>query len=245
MGTWPYFSTAAEGFYKGPFARALRLFRAFQATGSGSGRRAGPRELFWQTVAIQSVAALEAGIEDLVFAAHAHRLGVEGQTIGASNAPDNNVRKWLAEDRLMAPNGQKIERVLFADFGISLGQIPPEARFSPRRKLQPHAGSGRGSEVAGPTTWNQLKNYLSALNFIRNAAAHADVGKLGPPPGHLQCRGDLWLTKADGNWSVQQPHALTALRTSLSTFNTVAVELSATLGTPTPTLTSPSSVVYL
>lgn len=245
MANWPVFRDVASGFYVGPLARPRRLLIEFTATGEGSGRRAGPRGLLWQAVAISSVAALEAGLEDLLLAAHAVRAQAEGAPVQAgTNAPEPKVRKWLADDRLMGPNAQKIDRILFADFGLLLGPLPVEGRFRPRRKTQPHAGSGQGREVDGPTTWGHLREYLDTLGFIRNAAAHGDAAKLGLPPSYLKCEGDLWLKKANGHWSVQQPHALTAVRTVLAVHNTIAIALAGSLGTTKPSLTSPNGVTF-
>jgi hypothetical protein len=80
------------------------------------------------------------------------------------------------------------------------------------------------------------------LNYIRNAAAHGDAAKLRNPPPRRE--GDLWLRKANGIWSVQQPHALTALRTVMATFNLVATELAAATAQPAPSLTLPETVTY-
>lgn len=241
--TWPYLSETAERFVSGPFVRPRSLFDAFVAKGVGSGRRAGPRDLLWQTVAVSSLAALEAGLEELLLGAHAARRGCEGDLAETGvNSPDSNPRAWLADDRLMAPNARKIERILFADFGVVLNGLPVSSQFHARRKNWSKGGSGRGSLVAGPTDWTGLKRYLETLSHIRNAAAHGDTAKLGKAPSH--CEGDLWLLKEDGRWSVQQPHALTALRTVLSAFNLAATELSAVTASPPPELTRPDSVDY-
>jgi hypothetical protein len=245
MADWPVFADTATAFFDGPLARPRRLLSEFTARGTGSGRRAGPRELLWQTVAISSVAALEAGLEDLLLAAHAVRLGAEGATVrSGTNAPEAKVRKWLADDRLMGPSAQKVERILFGDFAVLLAALPAEGQFRPRRKTKPNAGSGQGQEVVGPAAWRDLREYFDAVVYIRNAAAHGDASKLGAPPSYLKCEGDLWLKKADGNWSVQQPHALTAVRTVLAVHNTIAAALAAALGVPKPTLTSPSVIVF-
>lgn len=242
---WPSFADTAESFYSGPLARPRRLLDEFTATGRGSGRRAGPRGLLWQAVAVSAVAALEAGLEDLLLSAHAVRLGAEGQAVVAgTNAPEGRVRNWLVEVRLVGADPRKIERFVFSDFGLLLNTLPSDARFHPRRKLKAHAGSGKGQEVAGPSNWSQLKEYLSALAFLRNAAAHGDASKFGAPPPHLKAEGDLWLRKADGHWSMQQPHALTAIRTVLAVYNTVAVAVATHFGRPTPDLTLPDSVVF-
>lgn len=240
---WPHFAQAAEGFVTGPMTRPRALFDAFVAKGKGSGRRSGPRDLYWQTVAVSSLAALEAGLEDLLLGAHAARLGCEGQPAAAgSNSPDANPRTWLADDRLMAPNARKIERILFADFGIVLANLPAAAKYHVRRKDWSKGGSGRGTSVPGPTDWTGLKRYLETLSHIRNAAAHGDTAKLGRAPAN--CKGDLWLLKEDGQWSVQQPHALTALRTVIAAFNLAAAELATAAGVAVPRLPAPDSVDY-
>lgn len=242
--TWPDFVAETAGFYSGPLIRPRKLFEAFVAKGNGSGRRAGPRDLYWQTVAASSLAALEAGLEDLLLAAHGARQGSEGhKVLKGSNSVDSNPRKWLVEDRLMAPDARKIERVLFADFGVLLDNLPDSATFRARHKDWSKGGAGRGTDVPGPATWRELGKYLNTLHYIRNAMAHGDATKLGKCPA--ECEGLLWLQKQDGYWSVQQPHALTALRTVVAVFNTAAEGLASTLGRPVlTTLTRPDTIDY-
>lgn len=240
---WPDFATEAQRFYSDHMKRPRQLFEAFTAKGKGSGRRPGPRTLYWQTVVVSSLAALEAGLEDLVYAAHAARQGAGGQVITkGANAVDSNPRKWLVEDRLMAPDARKIERLVFTDFGLLLGGLPRSAAFKARRKAWSKGGSGRGEEVAGPTTWRDLADYVDTMHYIRNATAHGDAAKLGNCP--KKAKGVLWLQKEDGDWSVQQPHALSSLRATVAVFNTVAEGLAATLGLSAPTLTTPDTIDY-
>lgn len=240
---WPVLADVATGFRTGPFARPQKLFNEFFAKGAGSGRRAGPRDLLWQTVAVSSLAALEAGLEELLLGAHAARLGCQGAVATPGvNSPDTNPRKWLSDDRLMAPSAVKIERILFADFGIVLSSLPTQAHFEVRRKQSSLGGSGQGSPAAGPREWPRLKAYLETLSHVRNAAAHGDASKLGASPS--RCEGDLWLTKQNGSWSIQQPHALTALRTVVSAFNLAAVELANATGESVPSMMLPDEVGY-
>ncbi len=232
MRTWPVFEDEAHRFYASHLSRPRSLLAEFTASGTGSGRRAGPRDLLWQAVATSTVAALEAGLEDLIFAAHAARLNVEGDPIRSrTNSPDANPRAWLVEARLMAPSVQKLERVLFADFGLMLGSLPTSARFTALTKDEPNRGSGRGNPRPGPTHWTDLRRYLEVLNYIRNATAHADARKLVSPPD--ACEGKLWVAKSDGTWSVQQPYGLTGIRSALAVYNTVAEALNTTLGRST------------
>ena len=190
------------------------------------------------------MAALEAGLEDLIFAAHAARLNVEGTAIRRNtNSPDANPRPWLVETRLMAPSVQKLERVLFTDFGLMLGALPHSARFTVLTKDEPNRGSGRGNPKSGPSSWSELRRYLEVLNYIRNATAHADAKKLLSPP--TGCEGELWVTKDDGTWSVQQPHGLTGIRSALAVYNTIADALNSTLGRPSSlSLQPPDSVDF-
>jgi hypothetical protein len=240
---WPDFATEAGRFYGDHMKRPRKLFEAFTARGKGSGRRPGPRTLYWQTVVMSSLAALESGLEDVVYAAHGARQSAGGQVITkGANAVDSNPRKWLVEDRLMAPDARKIERLIFADFGLLLDDLPPSARFKARNKEWSKGGSGRGVEITGPTTWRELADYLDTMHYIRNATAHGDAAKLGACP--KKANGVLWLQKEDGDWSVQQPHALTSLRTTVSAFNAVAEGLAAKLGLTGPTLTKPDTIDY-
>lgn len=243
MSAWPHFQNEAERFYSNHLSRPRRLLKEFTAKGTGSGRRSGPRDLLWQSVVASSVASLEAGLEDLVFAAHASRLGYEGQEVQVGkNAPQKKPRSWLVESRLMAPGAQKLERVIFSDFGTMLGTLPTSAQFTVMRKGWSKGGQGRGSATPGPQNWKELRRYLDTLAYIRNATAHADVGKLGACPQH--CEAELWLQKEDGTWSVQQPHGLNAVRTVLSIYNTTADALAGQLAVPSPNLTSPDMIDY-
>jgi hypothetical protein len=215
-------SAAVDDFYDAQMAIPLDLWRAFEVRQAGSRRPYGPRRLQWLATLVLAVSALEAGLENLMVAAHGQRIGKTGH---ASLSRDT--RKYLVEDPLQAPNAQKIERLVFSSFGVEFGQLPPQAKFEARKKLRPNRGSGRGERVAGPQTWTDLKEYLDALSHIRNAAAHGDVVKFSSLPRTAE--GLLWVRKQNGSWSVQQPHALTGLRTVIAAFNTVAAALDTNL----------------
>ena len=244
MNNWPTFKFESGRFYEDHLRRPRRLLAEFTATGRGSGRRSGPRDLLWQSVAAFAVAAIEAGLEDLIFSAHAARLGCEGTPIiFGGSTPHGNPRSWLVETRLMAPGALKVERVLFADFGLMLDVLPPTARFTMMTKASPKAGAGRGVPKQSPTTWAELRDCLDTLAYIRNATAHADAGKLGARPAH--CEGDLWLTKNDGSWSIQQPHGLTALRSVHAIYNCIAEGIASKLNLPGElSLTRPDVIDY-
>lgn len=242
---WPIFEKEAGRFFGTHLGPPRALFNAFLAKGSGSGRREGPRHLYWQTVAVFAFASLEAGLEDLLFAAHGARQGSEGKPVSAgSNSPDRNPRDWLVSKRLQNPSPQVVSRILFQDFGVVIGDLPPIARFEVRRKLSSKGGSGRGDATPGPSDWKELSLYLDALSYIRNATAHGDPEKLHEAQPRYG-EGALWLKLQNGRWSVQQPHALTALRTALSVYNTVAVELATALGVDVPNgLVEPDTIRF-
>jgi hypothetical protein len=245
MSNWPTFGVESSRFYEDHLRRPRRLLAEFTATGSGSGRRPGPRDLLWQSVAAFAIAALEAGLEDLVFSAHAARLGSEGAPIAVPHStPHANPRSWLAESRLMAPSAQKVERVLFSDFGLMLDTLPATAMFTMMTKMSPKGGAGRGVPQSSPAKWADLRHYLDTLAYIRNATAHADAGKLGACPAH--CEGALWLKKQDGSWSVQQAHGLTALRSVLAIYNCIAEGLASVLvgSSASLHLTDPDTIDY-
>lgn len=220
---WPTGASAVSDFYRLQLAIPLDLWRAFEVRAPGSQRPQGPRRLQWLATLVLGLSALEAGLENVLVAAHGHRTGKTGQATLA-----RDTRRFLVEDPLQAPSPQKIERELFSSFGLELDTLPVSARFEARRKLSPNTGSGKGDRVPGPTTWPALKEYLGALAYVRNAAAHGDVAKLTALP--TQGEGFLWVRKQNGTWSVQQPHALTGLRTVVSTFNAVAHALDASIG---------------
>jgi hypothetical protein len=227
-----------DDFYKRQLAIPLDLWKAFEVRRPGSQRPQGPRRLQWLATLVLGVSALEAGLENLIVAAHGHRSGKTGQATLA-----RDTRRYLVEDPLQAPNSQKIERILFSSFGIELSALPGLAQFEARRKLSPNTGSGKGDRVAGPTTWQDLKNYLDALVYVRNAAAHGDDAKMTNLPASAE--GYLWVKKNDGSWSVQQPHCLTGLRTVVATFNAAAIALETKLGlfAGASPLRSPQSLV--
>lgn len=243
MSSWPDFEPQVESFFSTHLYRPRKLFAAFVPSQRGSGRPPGPRDLYWPTVVSLSVASLEAGLEDIIFAAHGVRMGGEGDLIRSEvNAPDRNPRGWLVEERLMTPNARKLERVLFADFGLMLGDLPEESRFTAMKKEVALGGAGRGVPTTSPSTWRELRTYFEALSHIRNATAHGDVRKLGSSPPAAE--GLLWVKQKSGPWSVQMPHALTALRATLAIFNAVAEGLGDTLGRTDLRLVSPDSIRY-
>lgn len=237
--TWPYLMNAPSIFYADSLAPTRALWSAWRVPGAvGSGRPAGPRNWQWSATTVLAIASLEAGLEELLLAAHARRISVEGQTILRKE------RGYLVESALQAPNAGKIERAVFTAFGTrmnSLSPLPPEAHFTARRKDLAHAGSGRGAATPSPTTWLELAKWLDAVVFIRHAIAHGDVARHTSFPSAGE--GMLWVKMQNGRWSVQQPHALTSLRVVVAVYNAVASVLASALGAPgTLPLTLPDDV---
>lgn len=237
---WPSLSSAPSVFYDSSLGPTSALWRSLRIPGAvGSGRPSGPRNWQWSATVVLAVAALEAGLEELVLAGHARRSGVEGSTLLREE------RRYLVEDPLQAPSARKIERVVFTAFGVrlrDLSPLPNSCTFTARRKLQSHAGSGRGSAAAGPTSWTQLSDWFGVVMFVRHAFAHGDVAKSTTLPP--SCAGDLWVEQRNGRWSVQQPHALTTLRVVVATYNAVASALSSKFGDPAASVLRPPDEVF-
>lgn len=245
--TWPYFENEAHRFVSDHMRRPRALFDDVakqDVPGSGSGRPAGQRALLWQSVVVLSVAGLEAGLEDLLFAAYARSLGVEGGSIAATSKAADVRRTVLVGDPLQAPNARKVERLLLGQFGLSVTSVPLSAHHDVMAKDESNRGSGKGTARGGPTTWKDLKEHWEALSYVRNAVAHADTVKLKDKrPKHAE--GVLWVASADGTWSVQKPHALSAMRTVTAIFNTVAEAVAASVGHTFATdLDTPMAIDY-
>ena len=66
--------------------------------------------------------------------------------------------------------------------------------------------------------------YATKVERMLADAAWAEANGLSSVwiPRSPTSSGTLWLRKADGSWSVQQPHGFTALRAALAIYNTVA-----------------------
>ncbi len=218
---WPTPDGAVREFYTAHLPLALALFRDLQVKTPGSGRPAGQRKLLWSATFVLAVAALEAGLEELVFSAHGQRMSLSGCTT-------RKARQDLVEGALMTPGPRKIERLLESQFGLAPSALPSVARFEARSKVWAKGGAGKGDPRSGPNTWPELAAYLRAIMHIRNGTAHGDVVKLRNPP--TECEGLLWVPLESGGWSMQLPHTLTALRAIVSVYNTVAYELDQALG---------------
>lgn len=234
---WPDPTEAVSAFYSSQLRLPLGLFEDLQVKTPGGGRPAGRRRELWSATCVLGVAALEAGLEELFFSAF-------GVLTGRAGPTSRDVRRRLVEDVLVTPGPRKIVNLLDAHFGVSLGDLPPIARFEARRKAWALGGSGKGEMVQGPISWKELSDLHSALMWIRNGTAHGDAVKLHLPPPTAE--GMIWVQWKDGKkWSIQQPHVLTGLRTVVAVYNTVAYELNEALdlfGDEAP-LRAPNSLV--
>lgn len=213
-GTWPSAREAVNQFYQADLRPALDLWDHFYVRSGGPGRRAGPRQTQWLSTLVVTYAALEAGLENIVVAAHGHRNSKTGH-----DTLSRKRREHLVENSLSSPTVDKIENTMFAHFGIELGPLPDVAMFTAYTK--PVTNEGEGRPQSSPTDWTSLRDFLRALSYIRNAFAHSDTRRLQSPPEFG--KGHLWAgSKTGDTWSFQQPHALTGIRTVISVYNTVA-----------------------
>lgn len=215
-GTWPDARDAVSSFYEIDLQPVLSLWDYFRNRTPGSGRRPGPRKAQWLSTLTVAYAALESGLENIVVAAHGHRNSETGQ-----DTLSRGQREYLVENPLSAPSAIKIERILFAHFGIELGILPEVAKFTATVKTAAYEGAGRGRKQPSSSNWNDLRGFLQAVSYIRNAFAHGDTRRPGAFPHTGE--GCVWVRSKNGTtWTVQQPHILTGVRTIISVYNAVA-----------------------
>lgn len=219
--TWPDAYDAVNEFYKDDLQPVLDLWKHFGVPRQGPGRPPGPRRTQWLSTLVVAYAALEAGLENIVLAAHGHR------NLRTRPILSRNRRKYLVEQPLMSPNTDRIERLLFSQFGIELKELPDVAKFTARVKLSARATTSRGAKRSGPSDWNSLSQLLRAISYARNVIAHGDTRHGQLPTGG---EGYIWVRQVDGTWSVQKAHALTGVRTIISVYNTVADALNESTG---------------
>ncbi len=252
---WPTPSEAARQFYDSNLKSAVGLLASIEADrrSRGSGRPPGQPQAEWRAVLVLALAALEAGLVDAALAAHHHRI-VNRSPVGSASADLNRARGRLLDSLPhSSPNAQKIENFVLAHFGVLPSNIvvPSIARFTTRVKSRARGGAGQGIEVAFTGDWRELAARLDAIQHFRNAIVHADARKKGtiPPAASSlpdNVTGSLWALQEDGSWSLQMPHAVTAVRTTVAVFNTVASVLdsaSGLSGATTAALRCPDDVV--
>lgn len=254
---WPTPASAAKQFYESNLRSAVRLLTSIvqDRRSRGSGRPPGEPQAEWRAVLVLAVAALEAGLVDVGLAVHHHRLLNPRDPTAAPNSPDEITR---ARGRLMnslplsTPNGSKIENFMLSQFGVLPSQItvPVVAHFTTLRKPTARGGVGSGAPGQFTGNWSDLAERLDVIQYFRNAIAHADSRKLQTPPqvksNTSNDKGTMWAKKTDSTWSLQMPHTVTAVRATVSVFNTVAFTLFSVVGLGTSSqsvLRSPDDVV--
>lgn len=240
---WPTPADAASGFYDSNLKSAVGLLTSIAADrGSrGSGRPPGQPQAEWRAVLVLALAALEAGLVNVGLAAHHHRIESQSAALGEGTGTTDELARargrLLSSLPLSAPNGQKIENFMLAQFGVLPSQIavPTVARFTALRKPSARGGAGRGTPTPFSGDWSELAARLDAIQHFRNAIVHADSRKLTTIPKAAsrlpeRARASIWAKQMDGRWSLQMPHAVTAVRTTVSVFNTVAVTVYSVAG---------------
>lgn len=233
---WPTPQAAADRFYRSNLKSAVGLLISIAADRSsrGSGRPPGEPQAEWRAVLVLALAALEAGLVDIGLAAHHQRIVNQKPASVTTTAIEGELARArsLTSMSLSAPNAQKVENFMFAQFGILPSQIaiPKEAQFTTRSKPVALGGAGRGTPAQFIGDWKELAARLDAIQYFRNAVVHADSHKLSEIPKntarHLKAvTGSIWARQKNDTWSIQMPHAVTAVRTTVAVFNTVASEL--------------------
>ena len=215
----------------GSAARFLQVIISDRGSRS-SGRPPGEPQAEWRAVLVLAMAALEAGLVEIALAAHHDRI----LRSSASVENDTQVSHQLARTRgrlidslpLSVPSAQKIENFLLTQFGLLPSQIviPEEARFTARTKRDSWRGAGSGGRVRFSGDWQELGARMDAIQYLRNAIAHGDSRKLDTMPQWAEqlsgeVKSSIWARKKDDTWTLQMPHAVTAVRTTVAVFNTV------------------------
>lgn len=141
---WSTPSDAASRFYDSNLKSAVGLLSTIAADrrSRGSGRPPGQPQAEWRAVLVLALAALEAGLVDVGLAAHHHRISNQTTALGGGAATAAELTR--ARGRLLnslplsAPNAQKIEGFMLAQFGVlrSMIVVPSVAHFTARRKPQ-------------------------------------------------------------------------------------------------------------
>ena len=166
----------------------------------------------------------------------AHLERIPADTAAGANLKQHEIDRITNQLRnqisLSAPNAQKIENTLLSQFGIPPDRIevPGIAHFTARSKQSARGGAGSGNPLPFSGTWQELATHLNTIQYFRNATVHADTRKLETIPGNVsqlseQSKASLWATTVTDDWSIQMPHAVTALRTVVAVFNTVVYSL--------------------
>ena len=178
--------------------RAHAVFAIFELDSAqiGSGRPGGPRSALWGSIVVLARASLEEALRRV----HLHICQTSECEYTKVPLDPTNFKKF------------------FTEHGVTLAEeIPIELHVALRAKPQAKGGDGTGLPINGPLTAPELLSLLAALNHIRNGFAHRDPKKTEalPPDG----AGVLWVAPGAGTeWTVQKPHAFSAMRFCHSVF---------------------------
>ncbi len=181
--------------------RAHAAFEVFELASAqiGSGRPEGPRSQLWGSIVVVSRASLEEALR--------------------------RVHRHLCSDPACKYTKPQLDPAKFelflTDHGVQLaGSMPEQLHIGLQRKATAKAGQGTGSKINGPLTSAELLELLQGLNHIRNGYAHRDPKKTETLPPHGA--GVLWVAPETGTeWTVQKPHAFSAMRFCHSVFRFV------------------------
>ena len=234
---WPTPAAAAKQFYESNLKSAVGLLISIAADrrSRGRGRPPGEPQAEWRAVLVLALAALEAGLVDTGLATHHHRIVKLAKPPRLSDSDNEMARargRLLTSLPLSTPNAQKIENFLLSQFGVLPSRIivPEVAHFTTLRKLKARKGAGSGIPGRFAGEWPELAARLDVIQYFRNAIAHADSRKLHTIPRVASSLSDkiigtMWARTEEATWSLQMPHAVTAVRTIVSVFNTVTFTL--------------------
>lgn len=178
--------------------RVERIFELFElSTGRvGQGRQRGERKETWGAITVLARSALEQAIRRL----HRARCDIEGC-------------------RFEKVNFQPVHFFELIDrhSGQEFNMMDESLHLRLRQKKEPNRGSGSGQPVNGPLTKREFEEGLNALNWVRNGFDHHNVKKIERLP-----KGDkgedhpgewtYWVAGANDPWTVQKPHAFSAIR---------------------------------
>lgn len=247
----------AVRFYDSIFSPIVDLFYLYEEDRASrpSGRPPGPVQKNWRSLIARSLDALRSGLEILLVHFRIERI-IEHPRSDVD--PTGVIHDRIATDlrdliQIPAPTSNAIEDALLLQFGIARESIlvPEIAHFTARSKPLAWEAGGRGQPIPTAPDWSQLSAMLNSAMHIRANIDTQRGGYVPPTASALseQMRGSLWATTKGGEWTVQMPHAATALRICVAEFNSVCYSLEVHARWPTTvapghlSLRSPDDVV--
>ena len=223
-------------FYDSIFSPIVGSFHALtrDRAGRGSGRPPGDVQREWRSLIAQASDALGSGLEALLLTTHLDRIeALPDSAVGTSDHDPSRVEAKLC-DLLWLPDldASKIEHSILLQFGIvrECLSVPEVSHFTAKSKPRALGGNGRGQAVRFEGHWCELSAMLNTVQHVLNSTARTDEHDLEliPPTAvtlSKELRGSLYAITKAGQWSIQMPHAATALRIFVSVFNSVYLTL--------------------